>query len=98
MKDTILISLFALSIGFIGGFKTKSNIDSQKQQPSVKEATTHLSGYKPVEGENDKFIVYRNGGDTVLYSVILPDGYALDFLTISELNKVLTDSKTEYNQ
>lgn len=93
MKDITIISLFALSLGFIGGFKAKGNIDSQTSKYIFKANVIADTS------KADKFEIIRgseNGRD-IVYSVIMPDSTAYDFLSLTELDSVLSGYRLNYN-
>lgn len=93
MKTTLIISLFALSLGFIGGFKAKSNIGSQTMPPVLKANVIADTS------KADKFEIIRgseNGRD-IVYSVVMPDSTGYDFLSLTELDSVLSGYQLNYN-
>ena len=97
-QNAILLALFLIATGMYIGNKLQSNIDSQKQQPSVKEATTHqIPKVNPLQWATDStpatYTVIRSAdnSDVYLYSVILNnENEAYDFLNATELDTVLS--------
>ena len=97
-QNAILLALFSIATGIFTGIKLKSNTDSQKQQTSVKEATTHqIPKVNPLQWATDTtpavYTVIRSAenSDVYLYSVILnEDQESYDFLNQAELDTVLS--------